>query len=289
MREARSWTLIPFEELRETIPAERFVEVDGQRIYVEDEGSGEPLLFLHGFFASSYSFRKIIPVLASGRRVVSIDLNGFGFTERPPEFKDYLPGNQVRSIMKVMGRLGIEEFSLVGHSYGGILGMEVARLHRARIRQLIMISPPVEMDAAPGFFGTAPGRMLGYGMIRGLIANPGPFRKMLGNSYHRKEVLTDAVAEEYRRRLMIEGLYRTFDAFTRMMTAAEKPDLDFAGVRLPVTVVAGKHDAVVDFESCRELAGLFWDARFESLENSGHSSPEEEPDEVASLIERALA
>lgn len=289
MRGSRSWTLTPFEELRETLPAERFLEIDGQRIYVQDEGSGEPLLLLHGFFASSYSFREIIPLLATGHRVVSIDLNGFGFTERPLRPQDYLPGNQVTSIIKVMSRLGIEEFSLVGHSYGGILGMEMARLHRDRVRNLIMISPPAEMEAAPGFLGTAPGRVLGYGMIRGLISNPGPFRRMLGNSYHRKEVLTDQVAEEYRKRLMIEGLYRTFDAFSRMMTAQEKHDLDFREVRSPVTVIAGRHDAVVDFQSCREFAGRITDARFEPLENSGHSSPEEEPDRVVTLIEQAVA
>lgn len=288
MRETRSWTLTPFEKLRETIPAEHFVEVDGQRIYVRDEGGGEPLLLLHGFFASSYSFREIIPDLARRHRVVSIDLNGFGFTERPLNLGDYLPDSQVITIMRVMSQLGIEKFSLVGHSYGGVLGMEMARLHRDRIRNLIMISPPVEMDAAPGFLGTAPGLVLGYGMIRGLISNPGPFRRMLGNSYHRKEVLTEQVAEEYRKRLMIEGLYRSFDAFTRMMTAEEKPDLDLGRVRSPVTVVAGRHDAVVDFESCREFAGRFREARFEALENSGHSAPEEEPERVISLIEQAL-
>ena len=72
-------SLVPYEEVVQSLPKERIVDVDGQKIYVEDLGSGRPLLMLHGFASSTYSFRKIIPALAKTHRVISIVLYGLCF------------------------------------------------------------------------------------------------------------------------------------------------------------------------------------------------------------------
>src|SRR4051794_17684565 len=72
-----------FDEIRREIPADRFVRVSDQLVHVEQMGSGEPVVLLHGFGGSVYSWREVMPALARGHRVVAIDLNGFGYTQRP--------------------------------------------------------------------------------------------------------------------------------------------------------------------------------------------------------------
>src|SRR5579863_312094 len=82
-------SLRPFAEVRREQPAARFVAVDGRQVYVEQEGAGDAVVLLHGFGESSYTWRRLIPDLARSFRVVAIDLNGFGWTERPRDPLSY--------------------------------------------------------------------------------------------------------------------------------------------------------------------------------------------------------
>ncbi|HYG63346.1 MAG TPA: alpha/beta fold hydrolase, partial [Thermoanaerobaculia bacterium] len=73
-------SLRPFEEVRRQVPAEEFVEVDGGLVHVEQAGSGDAadaVVLLHGFGASSYGWRKVMPGLAESYRVVAPDFYGF--------------------------------------------------------------------------------------------------------------------------------------------------------------------------------------------------------------------
>ncbi len=76
-------SLTPFSVVQSERP-EAFRKIGDQRVYVERWGqSGPKVVLLHGFAASSYSFRKLGPLLAKHFEVQALDLNGFGFTERP--------------------------------------------------------------------------------------------------------------------------------------------------------------------------------------------------------------
>ena len=71
--------------------------------------------------ASAYTFREIIPVLQDSFRVVSIDLNGFGYTERPKSARAYRIQDQADLIVRVMEKIGLPPGIIVGHSYGCLL------------------------------------------------------------------------------------------------------------------------------------------------------------------------
>ncbi|MGB5659656.1 MAG: alpha/beta fold hydrolase, partial [Thermoanaerobaculia bacterium] len=75
---------------------EQLVQVDGRLVFTEQEGQGEPVLLLHGFGASSYSWRKVMPDLAEEYRVVALDLFGFGWTERSENGRSFTRDDQVR-------------------------------------------------------------------------------------------------------------------------------------------------------------------------------------------------
>lgn len=275
--------LTPFAEIRTELPSDRFLSIEGQDIYVEQCGSGPAVLLLHGFAASSYSFRDIIPRLEKNYRVISIDLNGFGFTERPTNPMAYRAVAQVKTLFQVMDALGVGEFSVVGHSYGAVVGLLSASRAPERIRRLALISPPSDFKKTPWLLGSTLGRLGAYVMFRGLLSRPERFQKVLSNAFHKKDIVTLRMSEEYRRRLLIEGLYPAFMGLCRAMRD-DSVEFDRSAIRVPALVLAGAHDAVADPATARRLADNLPDARFELLHDSGHSSPEEEPEAVAELL-----
>jgi pimeloyl-ACP methyl ester carboxylesterase len=111
-------SLRSFSEIRREIPADRFVRVGEQLVHTEQAGTGEPVVLLHGFGGSTYSWREVMPELARSYRVVAIDLNGFGYTERPKSRESYTREGQGKLVLGVLDALGIDRAHIFGHSYG---------------------------------------------------------------------------------------------------------------------------------------------------------------------------
>ena len=95
----------PYAEAVRGLPTGRLLEIDGQQISVERAGQGPPLVLLHGFGESTLSFAAVLPELAKRFAVVAIDLNGFGYTERPRDRESYTLAGQERLVLRVLDRL----------------------------------------------------------------------------------------------------------------------------------------------------------------------------------------
>ena len=104
--------------------------VDGTRLRMIDTGRGTPVVFIHGFGASLYSWRKTLaPVLAAGYRVVAFDNRGFGFSDKPaPDGPNGLYTNAAYAhlVVALLDSLNLPSVVLVGHSMGGAIAAEVA-------------------------------------------------------------------------------------------------------------------------------------------------------------------
>jgi haloalkane dehalogenase len=98
------------------------------RMHYLDEGAadGRPVLLLHGEPTWSYIFRRTVPVLASaGMRVLVPDLIGFGKSDKPTELGDYSLESHVRWLSDFAGMVGLQDAVLVGHDWGGLLGLRL--------------------------------------------------------------------------------------------------------------------------------------------------------------------
>jgi pimeloyl-ACP methyl ester carboxylesterase len=282
-------SLAPYEDIAAGLPADRLIQIDGQRVHVERWGdSGPHLVLLHGFAASTYSFHKLGPLLGKDHRVVAIDLNGFGYTERPAGPEAYSIDGQVRMITGVCEQLDISRAHLVGHSFGGQLALQIADRHPERVERLVLISPPTDLGEVPWPLRFGAVREALYPAVRFVVAKPARFRKILAGAYHQEKVLTDEVVEAYRQRLAIEGLRHAYRGFGQSLSANDDGDaIPTPGE--PVLIIAGLHDTVVPLAEIRKFAAGLPGAELRILEHSGHSSPEEEPDALAEIMARFLA
>ena len=112
--------------------AKKTVEVEGSTIAYVDEGSGQPVLFLHGNPTSSYLWRNIIPyVVAAGYRAVAPDLIGMGDSAKPDI--EYRLQDHVAYMDGFIDALGLDDMVLVIHDWGSVIGMRHARLNPDRV------------------------------------------------------------------------------------------------------------------------------------------------------------
>ena len=283
-------SLTPFEEVRAAAGPGTYVPVNGARVYVEHTGQGKPpVVLLHGFAASSYTFRKLVPELARDREVIAIDWYGFGWTERPQDRSAYLPPGQVAMIAEVLQQRGIGRAHVLGHSFGAVLANAYARQHPERVASLVLLSPATRFDAVPWVLQTAAGRAVLYPFVRLMLSRPQRVKSLFARGYHEPETLTDADAEAYRQRLLVDGLWRALGGFFSGGDDADVPDRPGYGVAgIPMQVIAGRHDPIVpigDLEALRddlrrEQPGLRWVV----MEDSAHNAPEEQPEAMARAL-----
>ena len=103
----------------------KYVQVSGINFHYVTKGAGQPLILLHGFPETWYSWRENIDSLALYFQVIALDLKGYGDTDKPTG--DYSLPTLSREIADLIRTLKLEKPVLVGHDWGGFIAWDVAR------------------------------------------------------------------------------------------------------------------------------------------------------------------
>jgi pimeloyl-ACP methyl ester carboxylesterase len=296
--------LVPVPTLEDTVPPEtladpdsRFVEVEGITMHYKQMGEGEPvLLLLHGFGASTFSWREVMSPLAETGTVIAFDRPAFGLTERPmrntaawPGYNPYSYDAQPRLTVGLLDALGFESAILVGNSAGGTVAVLTALSHPEYVEALILV------DAAVYTGGGSPA------LLRPLLQTPqmdrlGPLfvRRIRSwgmdfglSAWHDPSRIPPDFWEGYERPLRADNWDRALWELTR---SAERPDLAarLDKVRLPVLVITGDDDRIVPTEQSIRLAEALPNARLAVLEACGHIPQEECPQPWLEAVEAFL-
>jgi haloalkane dehalogenase len=105
--------------------ADRYADIDGARVHYVDEGSGPPLLLLHGNPTWSFLYRDIIAGLRDRFRCIAPDYPGFGLSVAPPGY-GYTPAEHAKVIEALLLRLDLTDVTLMVQDWGGPIGFAVA-------------------------------------------------------------------------------------------------------------------------------------------------------------------
>jgi len=117
------------------------IEVNGLRFFVQDQGSGTPVVLLHGFPDTSRLWRRQVEALAgAGYRAIAPDLRGRGRTDRPSAVGDYALRLMVEDVTGIMDALGIQRAHVVAHDWGAAVAWLTASLAPERVDRLVAIS-----------------------------------------------------------------------------------------------------------------------------------------------------
>jgi 3-oxoadipate enol-lactonase len=114
------------------------IQLDDIRLYYEELGSGESILFLHGFTLDRRMWGGLPPFLSDAYRVILLDSRGHGLSDAPTT--GYSRPERVNDLMRFIDALKIEKLHLVGLSMGGSLGLAFAFEHQKRLKSLTLVS-----------------------------------------------------------------------------------------------------------------------------------------------------
>ncbi len=125
------------------------------KLYYTEEGKGPPLLLIHGFGASTFTWRFVAPELAKSHRVIAVDLKGFGQSDKPFDGR-YSVYDQAELLAQLIEDKDLRDLTLVGHSFGGgvalLLALEANQRLDGRITRLVLLDSIAFPQNIPVFF-----------------------------------------------------------------------------------------------------------------------------------------
>ena len=118
----------------------RYREVDGLRLAHIDEGSGSPIVLVHGEPTWSFLWRKTIaPLLGAGHRCIAPDLAGFGRSDKPTDRGWYSYDRHAELVGGLLTDLDVRDATVVVHDWGGPIGLRAAVEHPDRIARMVIM------------------------------------------------------------------------------------------------------------------------------------------------------
>ncbi|MFC4075924.1 2-succinyl-6-hydroxy-2,4-cyclohexadiene-1-carboxylate synthase [Salinithrix halophila] len=252
-------------------------KVGGVKYRVEEQGSGPPLLLLHGFTGGAVNWEPFVPAWSLRFRVIRVDLIGHGETDSPGDPARYSMESVVADLVGILDSLGVKKTDLLGYSMGGRLALSLATTHPERVQRLMLES------SSPGL----------------------KTREEREERIRRDEALADRIEtdgirafvdaweqiplfasqrflpEEVRRKLREQRLAnhpRGLANSLRGMGTGAQPSwwASLDRLTLPVLLIKGEWDA----KFCRiaeEMKDKLADARMETVKGAGHAVHVEQP------------
>lgn len=273
----------------------RFVELAGLDVFALDTAPGQgrrATLLLHGFPSSSLDWRPILPALAN-RRVVTLDLPGFGLSEKPADYS-YSLLEQADLIELLLRSLGVNEVDIVAHDMGTSVATELcARRERGllavTLKSLLLMNGSVHIELAR----LTPSQKLLRSPLSGLFSRLASHRLFIAQL---RRILGQPVAEDELDAMWT--LIRHRDGYLRLPQTIAYVDERRRFARrwigalrrldLPSHVLWGREDPVAVPAIAERLASEIPGARLEWLSGLGHYPQLEDPTATGAAIRQFL-
>ncbi len=274
----------PAEEVaRELGQAGSLVDVDGTRVWVEEAGpaDGPPIVLIHGFGGSTWSWRETVPALAdAGYRVVALDLANFGLSDKSWD-RDTSHARQADLVAAVLDELGIESATVVGHSMGANVLAWLAARHPGRVDRAVLVDAATGPAAGGGggplgaLLQVPPVRRIAQLLIRGQV-NADRLAGILRSAYADPSRATAGDLAGYGAPLETP---RWDDALLAIVRdGANALPADIAEIlRVPTLVVWGREDGWIPLVDGEALRAALPDAEWRIIDDAGHLPMEEQP------------
>lgn len=252
-------------------------------INLHREGSGEPLLLIHGIGSRWQIWLPVIERVAREREVIAIDLPGFGFSPRPPAGTPPGTDTLTQLVAGLLDELGVERPHVAGFSLGGWVTLELAK--RGLARTATALSPAGFHSQAEGWFQLASLRLsratarLIAPSVATVVASPLRRRLLFSQlTAHGDRIPPFDAAESLRALAEAEWFDETCQAIIRERFYAAWP------IEVPVTIAWGEHDRLLLPRQAERAAQQIPNARRVVLRGCGHVPTYDDPEQVAAVL-----
>jgi pimeloyl-ACP methyl ester carboxylesterase len=262
-------------------------------LHVQETGQGAPLVAVHGFGASTYTWREVLDVLAESHRVYAVDLKGSGRAPKPRDGR-YSIRDQAALILELVAERKLTGLTLVGHSFGGgvalATALELLRTSPGTLTSLVLFASPAYRQPLPLFIRALRVPWLGA-LGQHLLPTSFQVRTVLRLAYHDDALIGDDVVAAYAEPLEMPG-----GRYALRQTARQiiPPDIDalaarYPSINVPTLLIWGRHDAIVPLWVGEKLHQAIPGSRLLVVDDAGHLPHEETPDQVRPSLREFLA
>jgi pimeloyl-ACP methyl ester carboxylesterase len=262
------------------VAEDRFITLDGHQLRYRVAGSGPPMLLVHGFAGSLYTWRELLPLLAETHCVYALDLLGFGFSDKPVQADHSLRGHGLR-LLGFCAALGLSNVTLIGHSMGGVVAAYAALEDRQGvITRLALLDANFYRRNGPPIPVVPPLARL----LARRFYSPRAREASLRRCYADPQRLTAEVVESYLAPTRTPGALEALSAFLATPGPATYRELP-PRLRLPTLIVWGAQDALWPLADAQRLAAAIPNAQLAIIEGAGHMVQEEQPVVLAERLQ----
>lgn len=273
-----------------------YLDLGPLRMHYLDEGSGEPLLLVHGNPTWSFYWRNVVLGLRDGYRVLAVDHVGCGKSDKPRNYS-YRLATHVDNLCHLVEKLDLRNVTLIGHDWGGAIGMGAVTRLPGRFGRIVLMNTAAFLSSRiPKRIRLCRTPLLGPLMIRGANLF---VRAALRSATERPEIFTPQVRAGYlapydswANRVAVLRFVQDIPLSPKHPSYHALQEIEVALPRcrsLPVLLVWGMKDWCFSPHFLERFEAEFPHAEVERIEGAGHLVAEDAGPGVVERIRRFLA
>ena len=247
---------------------------------------------LHGFGASLYTWRDLIPAFTTSNKLILIDLKGFGKSPKPKD-KLYRIQDQADLVHQFIVEHDLRELTLVGHSMGGgvalLVSLMLVKEKSDRLSRLVLIDSAAFRQDLPAFIAVLRIPIIGW-IAFSLLSNRKKARISLKKCYFDDTKITQDQVRAYAEPLSSDGgVYALFRTAKKLIPEnIDQISSQYNQIMVPTLIMWGRNDEVVPLEIGQRLHEAIANSEFTIIDQCGHIPHEEKPVETIEALRSFL-
>ncbi len=271
-----------------TLPC-RAVTLDVGTVAYTTVGSGAPVIFIHGYGDTLFTWRNQLRDLRGELQLYALDLIGYGNSDQPPI--EYTADTFVSCVRQFMDALGIESATLVGSSMGGATALCLAMAHPERVDRLVLLGPTIPGVQPAGRALSLTFWLTHHGRLAEWLVRPGfkpAVRQALRDAVFDPALITDEIVAYYAALARRPGFRHVYVSTAHNWNAWAVQRPRFGELKMQVLIIWGEADGVHPIRQGALLRTLIPQAEMVRVPQCGHLPHVEQPDRVNALLRQFL-
>jgi len=258
-----------------------FMEIDNMPVHYRINGTGPPLVLIHGTGASLHTWEKWTAILEKDFKVITLDMPAFGLTG-PNETGKYSLEYYAQFLDNFLSKIGVDSCYMGGNSLGGAISWRYASMYPDKVKKLILIDaggyPPANKDEEPPLaFQLAKSPI--WSKILLTITPRSLFESSMKEVYHNDDLVTEELIDRYYELYLREG---NRQAFIDRVNNLEYTDPSLIKtIKTPTLIQWGKTDEWVPLANAYKFQEDIVGSKLIVYDNAGHLPMEEIPTRTA--------
>lgn len=270
----------------------QFISLQGMQVHLRDEGprdDPEPIVLIHGTSASLHTWDGWTEALKAQRRVIRMDLPGFGLTG-PAADDDYRMGRYADFMVALLDALGVRRAVLAGNSLGGGIAWHTAVRHPERVSRLVLVDAtgyPLQSTSVPLGF-----RLAQIDALQPLMRQLLPRRMIessVRNVYAQTDKVTPELVDRYYELTLREGNRQSLAQRLKLREADAQSAGQIPSIVQPTLILWGAQDRLIPEPSGQRFHQDIRGSQYVVLDGVGHVPQEEAPERSVRELLKFLA